>query len=411
VHSPGRWISAAVVCFVALACLAAPAGAELPLGPDSLSERRTTVQVAPGVLWTRIVRTGRADGPFRVHVLAIDRGLPTGRVGAMLANDRVPELERVSSMARRGRAIAGVNGGYFAPRLPDRGDPVGVLAVDGRLVSEPVGARTALLVPSAPDEPIRVAALRWRGSVSLGGRGRLLDGVDRLRGRIPGCGGVGGDFPTQSINPFLVCTDSSELVVFSPSFGSRTRSSSAGQEAVVRDGVVTSLRQGGNSSIPRDGFVLSGTGDAATFLRDRARPGARPQVNFTLRDGARSLDPGDYESISGGAPRLVRAGRIDITPGLEGRARLDVGRSPRTVAGVRADGVLLLMTIDGRRPGWSAGATLREAARTILALGAREAVNFDSGGSTTMVVGSRVVNRPSDPTGERPVSDGLFVLP
>ena len=38
-------------------------------------------------------------------------------------------------------------------------------------------------------------------------------------------------------------------------------------------------------------------------------------------------------------------------------------------------------------------------------------MDFDDGGSTAMTVGTRVVNRPSDPGGERAVSDGLFVLP
>jgi exopolysaccharide biosynthesis protein len=44
-------------------------------------------------------------------------------------------------------------------------------------------------------------------------------------------------------------------------------------------------------------------------------------------------------------------------------------------------------------------------------LGARDALNLDGGGSTTMVVRGAVVNFPSDPTGERPLSDGVFVLP
>jgi len=86
-------------------------------------------------------------------------------------------------------------------------------------------------------------------------------------------------------------------------------------------------------------------------------------------------------------------------------------RNPRTLAGVRSDGRILLVTIDGRRPGWSAGATLPEAARVMRALGAREALNLDGGGSTTMTVKGAVVNFPSDPTGERPVGDGVFVLP
>jgi exopolysaccharide biosynthesis protein len=78
---------------------------------------------------------------------------------------------------------------------------------------------------------------------------------------------------------------------------------------------------------------------------------------------------------------------------------------------VKADGTLLLVTVDGRRPGWSAGLSFAGAARLMRSLGARDALNLDSGGSSTMVVGRKLVSRPSDPTGERPVSDGLFVLP
>ena len=44
-------------------------------------------------------------------------------------------------------------------------------------------------------------------------------------------------------------------------------------------------------------------------------------------------------------------------------------------------------------------------------LGAKEAVNLDGGGSTTMTVGSELVNRPSDATGERPIGDAVVLLP
>jgi exopolysaccharide biosynthesis protein len=86
------------------------------------------------------------------------------------------------------------------------------------------------------------------------------------------------------------------------------------------------------------------------------------------------------------------------------------GRQPRTLAGVRPDGTLLLVTVDGRLPGWSVGMTLPEAARLMRSLGARDALNLDGGGSTTMVVRGEVVNRPADRV-ERRVSDGLFVFP
>jgi exopolysaccharide biosynthesis protein len=55
--------------------------------------------------------------------------------------------------------------------------------------------------------------------------------------------------------------------------------------------------------------------------------------------------------------------------------------------------------------------TLAGAARLMRSLGARDALNLDGGGSTTMTVGGQVVNRPSDRAGERPVSNALYVTP
>ena len=121
--------------------------------------------------------------------------------------------------------------------------------------------------------------------------------------------------------------------------------------------------------------------------------------------------------MGGGGPRILRAGRVAVAARAEGFAPVPsffrsfvAGRQPRTLAGVRADGTLLLVTVDGRAPGWSAGMTLPEAARLMRSLGARDALNLDGGGSSTMTVRGEVVNRPSDRV-ERRVSDGLFVMP
>jgi len=42
--------------------------------------------------------------------------------------------------------------------------------------------------------------------------------------------------------------------------------------------------------------------------------------------------------------------------------------------------------------------------------GAWDALNFDGGGSTTMVVQGRIVNAPSDPLGEREIASGLLLV-
>jgi Phosphodiester glycosidase len=390
---------AAAVAISALALAPSATAAELPLGSRSLDERRESATVAPGVRWTSIVREG---GPWRVNVLAIERTALAGRLGGVLSNERVAGLERPTSMARRTTAVAGVNGGFFAVD----GDPVGALAIDGRVLSEPVNGRSALLVPSDPAAKARIAPLRFSGSVNADGASRLIDGIDRRRGSIPACGGRGGDRPTQRPDSALTCTDPSELVLFESRYGALRPST--GVEALVRGGVVERVGRPRSGRVPAGAFVLSGSGDAAQFLRGSLDVGAAAQVELGLGDG--------QALVTGGGPRLLARGRVAVAASSEGFAPISApgfvaSRHPRTLAGVKRDGALLLVTIDGRRAGWSAGVTLPEAARVMRSLGARDALNLDGGGSTGMVVRGEVVNRPSDPTGERAVSDGIFVLP
>jgi hypothetical protein len=365
----------------------------------------TAVEVAPGVVWTPIVRE---RGPVRINVLELDPALVHG----VLSNNRIAGRERVSRMGRRTGAVAGVNGGYFGPS----GDPVGVLAIDGALLSEPVNGRSALVLGAGG---AAVGPIRFSGSATINGVERLIDGVERTRGLIPACGGRGGDVPTARPNAALTCTDSSELILLSPSYGARPPRE-GGVEAVLRDGTVARVRAPGTGPVPRDGLLLTGTGDAAGFLRDAALPRSRAEIELTLTTAGRQLDLAQQRLLVGGGPRLLRGGRVAVTARAEGFAppqapafygTFVAARQPRTLAGVRADGKLLLVTVDGRRPGWSTGMTFPEAARLMRSLGARDAINLDGGGSTTMTVRGEVVNRPSDRTGERPVSDGVYALP
>jgi len=363
------------------------------------------VEVAPGVQWTTIVREA---APQRINVLELDPAV----VGGVLSNGRIAGRERVSTMARRSGAVAGVNGGYFGPR----GDPVGVLAIDGELLSEPVDRRSALLVGAGR---ATVAPLRFRGAVTINGVTRLIDGLDRPRGLVPACGGRGGDLPTVRPNAALTCTDASELVLLSPRYGARPPRE-GGVEAVLRDGMVARVRGPGTGPVPRDGLLLTGTGDAARFLRNAALPRSRAEVELRLTASGQPLDLAQQTLMVGGGPRLLRGGRVSVTAKAEGFAppqapaffgTFVAARQPRTLAGVRTDGTVLLVTVDGRRPGWSAGMTLPEAARLMQSLGARDALNLDGGGSSTMTVRGEVVNRPSDRGGERMVSDGVYALP
>lgn len=58
---------------------------------------------------------------------------------------------------------------------------------------------------------------------------------------------------------------------------------------------------------------------------------------------------------------------------------------PRMAAGLSQDGrYLYVVAVDGRKPGWSWGANIRDLQRLFRDAGAYDAINFDGGGSTSL---------------------------
>ncbi len=291
-----------------------------------------------------------------------------------------------------------------------------MLAIDGTLLSEPLDGRSALVVSAGR---AAVGPIRFSGSVTINGWNALIDGVERTRGLIPACGGRGGDVPTTRPNAVLICTDSSELVLLSPSYGARPPRE-GGVEAVLRDGTVASVRAPGSGGVPRDGLLLTGTGDAARFLRNAALPRSRAEIELKLTAAGRPLDLAQQTLVVGAGPRLLRArarggdreGRGLRAAAGAGVLRLVRGGAQPAHARGGESGRQAPAGDRGRPPPWLEHGhdAPRGGAADALA-GAREALNLDGGGSSTMTVRGEVVNRPSDRGGERRVSNGVVVLP
>ena len=83
-------------------------------------------------------------------------------------------------------------------------------------------------------------------------------------------------------------------------------------------------------------------------------------------------------------------------------------RGPRTAVGQRADGGIILLTTDGRQPGFSVGMTNFELAQALVRFGAVRGMALDSGGSSTLAFEGAVLNSPSDGK-ERAVSTALML--
>ncbi|MCG5211644.1 phosphodiester glycosidase family protein [Streptosporangium soli] len=324
-------------------------------------------------------------GPWNMNVLMVDPKLFRGSFQASVGRS-VAKRETTSSMSRQVKAIAGVNGGFFnihtAKNL--QGDPVGISVVNGKLLSEAVRGRSALILKG---RSARITELETTLSIT---------------------GGDGTKQPVQGVNR---AAKGGELIAYTGEFGQKIPADGGAEAVVDASGTVTRLRTAGGA-VPRDSWVLHGRGAAADWMWEHVWEGWKLSLDTQVTDlrtgDAIPLTPDTH--IMGGSVGLVRNGTVKITAKADGHDSVNMilRRHPRTLVGVTKSGGLIMATVDGRDPGNTVGASMIEAAQLMRWLGAKNAINLDGGGSSAMVVKHKVVNRPSDGS-ERTVGDALFI--
>ncbi|GAA1017702.1 hypothetical protein Aple_024590 [Acrocarpospora pleiomorpha] len=384
----------------------------------SIASQVTVAGFHPAVEWTGYDADQPAD-VRNIHVAVIDPRTFLGSITATHEGD-VTDRRPTSSVAATLGSLVGVNGGFFITSDDDgvQGTPAGIGAYDGELTSMAVGSRAALILTDGGRRS-RITDLTTTVTARAGRSSYAVQGINRTPGLVRDCGRTGGK-PTEEPRQDVTCTETDDLVRFTSEYV-HALPTGPGVQVVLnsRDRAVSIGRRGG--AVPPDHTVLQGIGSAADWLTARAEVGRKISVTEVIRDadGRRvRLDADD--SIVSAAPTLVEDGRTHIDAAAEGvvdPVDLSFGytwankRQPRTMAGIDRRGRLLLVTVDGRLSGGSEGFTLTEGAAFMRSLGAVQALNLDGGGSTAMAVNGTLVNRPSDPTGERPVGDTIQVLP
>jgi Phosphodiester glycosidase/FlgD Ig-like domain len=346
------------------------------------------VSLMPGVTYERQIQF-TPSGPLVVHVMRAPRPGGLYALRPLLSNDSLLGRETVTSMQRRASAsatVAGVNGDFWTW---DEGLPTGMLMQSGVLQTPPHPRRSTLGITDDGSLLVeRVSMLgQWQG---LGPR-RALNGLNQR----PSAQGIS---------------------LFTPVWGGSTPTAQGTVEAVLQPfppaapatdllGLVTVIKNGGGTPIPRDGAVLVARGNAATNLAAEAAVGQELLVRLVLRPNWAAV----VDAIGGG-PVIVRNGQA-VYRALEDfpNSQLDA-RNPRTGVGQLANGRLVFVAVDGRQRGYSVGVSSFELGQLLVRLGAVTATALDSGGSTTMAFNAKLLNKPSDPGGERAVGDALTLF-
>jgi exopolysaccharide biosynthesis protein len=325
--------------------------------------------------------------PVNINLLRLD--LKKVRLDVQHANDQAIGTETTSSIAARYRAAAAINAGFFRlDTSPYLGDPVGLLMIDGDMISEPANNRVQLIINNGPSQTdVLIAHSVISQSIKIGRDTYKVSGINRER-------------------------KADELIIYTPKFGKTTLTNKDGVELVIVKGNIYSIIIGiGNAVIPENGYIISLTGAMRSLISPRARKSDSVTLMVDWEIPPSFLKDRDKLDVVTGVPQLIKDGKIDITWEQEKTTKTFVEtRHPRTAVAKLKDGKFLLLTADGRTEN-SGGLDLNDLAAYLLELGAVDAMNLDGGGSTTMYVDGTVVNHPSDATGERKVSDVLVVTP
>lgn len=283
------------------------------------------------------------------------------------------------------RTLVGVNGGFY--NTADL-SPVGAVVSGGALRSD--------------DDGLYAVGFRSDGSALIGKpqvQLRVGQGEDTL-------------FRLAALNH----TGREGVSAFTADYGSAVRLSGTGWYAVCEtDGgvplsgertltVVETGTYDGRLALPESGLVLTlpgDTADPAPAPFSALEPGLELTLTATCAAGWE-----DVESAVCLLYKLVTGGRAES--GLERSA------APRTAVGLRADGTLVVYTVDGRQSGYSVGSGLDRVAERLVQLGCVEAGALDGGGSTVfsaVLPGETALTRQSRPSGgsERSVVNHLLL--
>ncbi|MFU8859398.1 MAG: phosphodiester glycosidase family protein [Cyclonatronaceae bacterium] len=339
-------------------------------------------------------------GPWNINVLEADLTVPAIRIKVAKASNGEREalfaMERTSSMVRRYSGTSKVGGAVNADFYNmENGMPVNLQVTDGVPLRRPVlsPGRSAFLVFEDGTPDIRIPEMQIQLSLASG-NSVTVNGVNEARVE-------------------------NGMVLYNRYYGNSTGSNRYGTEVMLRqideDRASASLtlvadsvfQDRGNTAIHEGYYVLSAHGSAYNRINRSISAGDTVRISYHFN----SERP--IAQAAGGLPRIVCEGMdcVDVSAEKENvREAFITTRHPRTAIGISEDrGRLYLVTVDGRQQA-SAGMSLYELASLMTDLGAWDALNLDGGGSTTLVAGTEVANLPSDPTGERPVSNAILLL-
>lgn len=361
----------------------------VPISATTLYETLEETQISTGTI-LKNYKKFTEKGWLNINVLEIDLEDRYTDITLLTSSDGVGKTQNLKTMATNNNCIAAINGDFFAASS-GKGHSMGIAINDNELISSSYNGNLtsdsfATFLLNNKSNPfyefisntITLTSKKTKESIEVSEINKYPDSYN-----IP--------------------------AIYTEAFGEYSIGSKENlemTEVVVKNNKVTEIRVNKEAvQIPKNGYVISATGEGAEFLTQNFKVGTRVDLDIETSFNIKNIK----FAISGGA-LLVKDGEIPETFSSN-----ITGTHPRTAIGTSKDGeTLYLVTVDGRQTS-SIGMTQQELAEFLVEINVYNAINLDGGGSTTMVaknLGDNFLSTINSPSGGslRAVINGIGVI-
>ncbi|WP_169613469.1 phosphodiester glycosidase family protein [Nodosilinea sp. P-1105] len=346
----------------------------LEFRPDHLQPH--TIAWAPGLRWRQqyISVGGTAFPVYWLEIAANQDQLSLRPIWADPST--MVGIAPLQTMGQRWQAIAAINAGFF-----NRNNqyPLGAIRHNTNWLSSPILSR---------------GVIGWNDSRSVA--------LERLHLRQTLTTANGRSFPIQGTNSGYV---EAGIGLYTPAWGTTYRPITGNEivVTVVNDQVVNqqTVTDRDAVSIPSNGYILAHRSYATAAVA--LTPGTDLAIQSETLPA--SLEP--FRHIVGGGPLLIRNQTMVLNAEAEQFSRAFATQAaPRSAIATNAAGDILLVAVHHSPAG--PGPTLNQLAQIMAQLGSTNALNLDGGGSASLYLGGRLINRNSRTAGRVHNGIGLF---
>lgn len=358
--------------------------------PNSESYDDGIRKVADGIVFYR----HNLDGPYQINILEVNLKDRSNRLVAWRSGGLVNTTEQLKDAANQGKkAIAGINADFFNFQSTL---PIGNQVSDGIWVHGITSRRAHVLIDS--NHQLIFMPVSFMGSLTdKSGNTASITGVNRHRANNQSMiynnhyGWANSRNDSSGVELSIQLLEGQTWVAGNTLKVRVAEKSNEVHQGGSHDHLISVGREHSSYSFYRN-VSVSDTLELFLGFTNARLQGIKQVI------GGGGIILRDSKNVSGESVEYERIAESFLTT-----------KHPRTVIATNQSRTKLwLIAIDGRQS-VSIGMNFDDMADYLLKLGASDAINLDGGGSTTLVIGSEVVNSPSDPTGERAVANILFI--